>query len=84
MAKVGFKPTNFEDKKHLSVRDCFIGDIIYIEGTQLFALILEQDFEYSKIAYLHDGDIGHCDNQAPCRKFVGKINFDENDFEEFL
>ena len=84
MAKVGFTPTNSKSRKHLSVGDCTIGDIIYIEDNQLFALILDQDIEESKVAYLHDGDTDYCDNQAPCRKFVGKIDFDVNDFEEFF
>ena len=84
MAKVGFVPTNSKSRKHLKVGDCAIGDIIYIEGNQLFALILDQGTEESKIAYLDDGDTDYCDNQAFCRKFVGEIGFDVNDFEEFL
>lgn len=84
MAKVGFKPTNSKSKKHLAVGDCAIGDIIYLEESQAFALVLEQDFEDSKIAYLEDGDTDYCDNRTHCRKFVGEISFDVNDFEEFL
>lgn len=84
MAKVGFVPTNSKSRKHLKVGDCAIGDIIYLEESQTFALILEQDCEDSKIARLDDGDTEYCDNRAFCRKFVGEINFDVNDFEEFL
>ena len=84
MAKVGFIPTISKSKKHLKVGDCAIGDIIYLEESQAFALILEQDIEDSKIAYFEDGDTDYCDNRAFCRKFVGEIGFDVNDFEEFL
>ena len=84
MAKVGFAPTKSKSRKPFKVMDCAIGDIIYLEETQTFALILDQDIDESKIAYLHDGDTDYCDNRAFCRKFVGEINFDVNDFEEFL
>ena len=84
MAKVGFTPTFSKSRKHLKVGDCAIGDIIYLEESQTFALILEQDCEDSKIARLDDGDTEYCDNLTICRKFVGEIGFDVNDFEEFL
>ena len=84
MAKVGFTPTDSKSKRHLIVGDCDIGDIVYLEGPQAFALILEQDSEDSKIAYLHDGDTNYCDNRAHCRKFVGKIDFNVENFLEFI
>lgn len=84
MAKVGFKPTNSKSRKPLTLGDCDIGDIIYLEESQAFVLMLEQNIEDSKIAYLDDGGTDWCDNRALCRKFVGEINFDVNDFEEFL
>lgn len=84
MAKVGFTPINSKSRKHLTLGDCAIGDIIYLEEAHAFALMLEQSFEDSKIAYLEDGDTDYCDNRTHCRKFVGEINFDVNDFEEFL
>ena len=84
MAKVGFTPTKSKSRKPLKVMDCAIGDIIYIDETRAFALILEQDIEESKVAYLDDGETDYCDNQEVCRKFVGEICFDINDFEEFL
>lgn len=84
MAKVGFTPTKSKSRKHLSVGDCAIGDIIYLEESQAFALMLDQDVEESKLAYLEDGDTDWCDNRAHCRKFVGELGFDVNDFEEFL
>ena len=84
MAKIGFTPKNSKSRKHLSVGDCAIGDIIYLEESQAFALMLDQDVEESKLAYLEDGDTDWCDNRAHCRKFVGELGFDVNDFEEFL
>ena len=84
MAKVRFTPKNSKSRKHLKVGDCAVGDIIYLEESQAFVLMLDQDIEESKIAYLEDGDTDYCDNQALCRKFVGEIGFDVNDFEEFL
>lgn len=84
MAKVGFTPTKSKSRKPLTVGDCTIGDIIYLEESQAFALIIEPGIEESKIAYLEDGDTDWCDNRTFCRKFVGEICFDINDFEEFL
>ena len=84
MAKVGFTPTNSKSRKHLKLGDCAIGDIAYLEESQAFVLILEQSIEDSKVAYLEDGDTDYCDNRTHCRKFVGEIGFDVNDFEEFL
>ena len=84
MAKVGFTPKNSKSRKRLTVGDCAIGDIMYLEESQSFVLMLDQDIEESRVAYLHDGDTDYCDNRALCRKFVGEINFDVNDFEEFL
>ena len=84
MAKVGFIPTKSKSRKHLSVGDCAIGDIIYLEESQAFTLMVDQNVEESKLAYLEDGDTDWCDNRAHCRKFVGELGFDVNDFEEFL
>lgn len=84
MAKVGFKPTNCKSRKRLIIGDCDIGDIIYIEDNQIFGLIIDKDVEESKIADLADGDTDYCDNQALCRKFVGKIDFNVEDFLEFI
>lgn len=84
MAKVGFKPTSSKSRKHFNVGNCNIGDIIYLEEEQEFVLILDQDISETKVAYLNDGETGYCDNQELCRKFVGEIGFDVNDFEEFI
>lgn len=85
MAKVQFslKPTS-KSRRHLKVMDCAAGDIIYLEESQAFVLIIDQNIEESKIVCFEDGDIDYCDNQTLCRKFVGEINFDVNDFEEFI
>ena len=84
MAKVGFTPTNCKSRKRLTVGDCDIGDIIYIEDNEIFGLIINKDIEESKVADLADGDTDYCDNEALCRKFVGKINFNVDDFLEFI
>jgi hypothetical protein len=84
MAKVGFIPKNSKSRKHLTLGDCAIGDIIYLEEAQTFVLMVDQDIEASKIVCLEDGDSEWHDNRAHCRKFVGELGFDVNDFEEFL
>lgn len=84
MAKVGFTPTNCKSKRHLTVGDCDIGDIIYIEDNQIFGLIIDKDNEESKVADLADGDTDYRDNEALCRKFVGEIGFNVDDFLEFI
>lgn len=84
MAKVGFIPTESKSRKHLTMGECDIGDIIYIEENQMFALIIDQDVSESRVVYLDDGEVEYWKNQAFCRKFVGEIGFDVNDFEEFI
>lgn len=84
MAKVGFTPASSKSKRHITVGDCDIGDIIYIEDDKIFGLIIDKDIEDSKVADLADGDTGYCDNQTLCRKFVGEIGFNVEDFLEFI
>ena len=84
MAKVRFTPTNSKSKRHITVEDCDIGDIIYIEDNQIFGLIIDKGIEESKVADLADGDTDYCDNKALCRKFVSEINFNVDDFLEFV
>ena len=84
MAKVGFTPTDSKSRRHFTVEDCDIGDIIYIEDMHMFALIIDQDIEESKVAYLDDGETDHYNNKTLCRKFVGEIGFNVEDFLEFI
>ena len=84
MAKVGFTPTNSKSKRHLIVEDCDIGDIIFIEDNKIFGLIIDKDAEESKVADLADGDTDYFNNQTLCRKFVGEIGFNVEDFLEFI
>lgn len=84
MAKVGFAPTNFKSKRHIILDDCDIGDIIYIEDNKIFGLIMDKDIEESKVANLADGDTDYYNNKTLCRKFVGEIGFNVEDFLEFI
>ena len=84
MARVQFKPTTTKRKKPLTIGDCADGDIIYIESEGVFGLIIDTDFEETKVALFEDGDIDYYDNTELCKKFIGEIQFDIKEFQEFV
>ena len=84
MAKVRFTPASSKSKRHITVEDCDIGDIIYIEDNQIFGLIVSKGIKESKVADLADGNIDYFNNQTLCRKFVSEIGFNVEDFLEFI
>lgn len=85
MAKVGFNPKkNTKSKRHITLADCGEGDIVYLEEEQIFGLIIDTDLDEKRVADLDDGDCDWYSNQTLCRLFSGEINFDVEDFEEFI
>ena len=84
MANVRFTPKNSKSRKHLSVGDCAIGDIIYIESEGVFGLIIDTDYEEIEVALFENGDIDYYDNTESCKKFIGEIQFDIKEFQEFI
>ena len=85
MAKVRFSPlSNPKSKRHITLEDCDDGDIVYLEEAQIFGIIIETDCDGKKIANLEDGDAVWYSLETHCRRFMGELNFDVNDFAEFI
>lgn len=85
MAKVRFNPQkNTKSKRHITLADCDEGDIVYLETAQIFGLIIDTDIDEKRVADLTDGDCDWYPIEMPCRRFSSEINFDVNDFEEFI
>lgn len=83
MAKVGFTHTTPESRKHIILDDCSQGDIIFLEEDQMFGIVSDFDSCETEITNLLDGTREWFSSETQCRKFVGEINFNVNDFEEF-
>ena len=85
MAKVQFNlKTASKSKRHIELGDCECGDIVYIEEDNAFGIVSDSDFEETEVTHLSSGVREWFSNSTACRKFVGEINFDVNDFEEFI
>ena len=85
MAKVGFTPTDKQrSKRHIILNDCVDGDIVYLEDSQRFGLIIETDYNEKKVVDFEDGDCEWLSSETLCRKFVGEIKFNVDDFLEFI
>lgn len=85
MAKVQFSlKTASKSKRHIELGDCGEGDIVYIEEDSAFGIVSDSDFEETEVTHLSSGVREWFSNSTACRKFVGEINFDVNDFEEFI
>ena len=85
MAKVRFNPQkNTKSKRRITLGDCEDGDIVYLETEQIFGLIIDTNLDEKRVADLDNGDCDWYSNQTHCRVFSGEINFDIEDFEEFI
>ena len=85
MAKVQFDlRTKSKSKRHITLDDCGDGDIVYIEEDSVFGIVSDCDCDETQITHFSNGAREWFPGSTPCRKFVGEINFDVNDFEEFL
>lgn len=84
MAKVGFKPTNYKSKRHIVLDDCGEGDIVFLEKDQVFGIVSDSDCSGTEVTHFLNGAREWFPSETQCRKFVGEINFDVNDFLEFI
>lgn len=85
MAKVGFTPTDKQrSKRHIILNDCVDGDIVYLKDSQRFGLIIDTAYNEKRVADLEDGKCEWLSSETLCRKFVGEINFNVDDFLEFI
>lgn len=85
MAKVQFSlKSTPKSKRHVTLDDCGGGDIVYLEEDDEFGIISDCDRDEVEITYLSNGLSEWLPSSTSCRKFVGEINFDMNDFEEFI
>ena len=85
MAKVQFDlRTKSKSKRHITLDDCGEGDIVYIEEDNAFGIISDSDNTETEVTHFSNGIREWFPSSTPCRKFIGEINFDVNDFEEFI
>ena len=85
MAKVQFNPQkNTKSRRHITLADCGDGDIVYLEERQIFGIIIDTDYDEKKIADLADGECEWFSADTLCKVFSGEINFNVEDFEEFI
>lgn len=86
MAKVGFKPTaNSKSKRHIVLDDCSEGDIVFLEDDQIFGIVSDSDCSETEVTnFLHGSREWFPSDTTLCRKFVGEINFNVDDFLEFI
>ena len=85
MAKVQFSlKSSSKSKRHITLDDCGDGDIVYIEEDSAFGIVSDSDCEETEITHFSNGLREWFPSSTPCRKFIGEINFDVNDFEEFI
>ena len=85
MAKVQFSlKTASKSKRHIELGDCECGDIVYIEEDNAFGIVSDDDCSETEITHFSNGLREWLPSSTPCRKFIGEINFDVNDFEEFI
>ena len=85
MAKVQFSlKTASKSKRHIELEDCGEGDIVYIEEDNTFGIVSDSDYAETEVTHLSSGVREWFPSSTACRKFVGEINFDVNDFEEFI
>lgn len=84
MAKVSFKPSTSKSKRHINLSDCQEGDIVFLENGSVFGIVTDTDYSEVEVTHFLNGAREWFDAGESCRKFVGEINFDINDFEEFI
>ena len=84
MAKVGFTFTNSKSKRHIVLGDCREGDIVFLEKDKIFGIVSDSDYNETEITRFLNGVSEWLPSETQCRKFVGEINFDVNDFLEFI
>ena len=84
MANVGFTVTNSKSKRHIVLGDCREGDIVFLEKDKIFGIVSDSDYNETEITRFLDGGSEWLPSETQCRKFVGEINFDVNDFLEFI
>jgi hypothetical protein len=85
MAKVQFSlKSHSKSKRHITLEDCGCGDIVYIEEDNAFGIVSDCDCAIIEVTHFSNGTREWLPSSTPCRKFIGEINFDVNDFEEFI
>lgn len=84
MAKVHFSKNTSKSKRHITLDDCTEGDIVYIEEDNAFGIISDSDYAETEVTHFSNGVREWFPSSTACRKFVGEIEFDVEDFEEFI
>ena len=84
MAKVGFKPTNSKSKRHIVLGDCRGGDIVFLEDDKIFGIVSDTDYDETEITHFSSGVSEWLSSETLCRKLVGEINCNVDDFLEYI
>ena len=85
MAKVQFSlKSTSKSKRHITLEDCDCGDIVYIEEDNAFGIVSDCDCAETEVTHFSNGLREWLPSSTTCRKFIGGIEFDVNDFEEFI
>ena len=84
MAKVGFTPASSKSKRHITLGDCREGDIVFLEDGQIFGIVSDSDYNETEITHFLNGVSEWLPSETLCRKFIGEINFNVDDFLEFI
>ena len=85
MAKAQFSlKSTSKSKRHIILDDCTEGDIVYIEEDNAFGIVSDSDYAETEVTHFSNGVREWFPSSTACRKFVGEIEFDVNDFEEFI
>ena len=85
MAKAQFSlKSTSKSKRHITLDDCTEGDIVYIEEDNAFGIVSDSDYAETEVTHFSNGVREWFPSSTACRKFVGEIEFDVNDFEEFI
>ena len=84
MAKVGFAPTSSKSKRHITLGDCREGDIVFLDDDQIFGIVSNSDYNETEVTRFLDGVSKWLPLETLCRKFIGEINFNVDDFLEFI
>ena len=84
MAKVGFTFTNSKSKRHIVLGDCRGGDIVFLEDDKIFGIVSDTDYDEIEITHFSSGVSEWLSSETECRKFIGEVNFNVDDFLEFI
>ena len=84
MAKYNIS-NNHNSKRAITIKDCNEGDIISLDGTNLFIISDDCDCEIHHVYLinLENGNAYEVQENTACQLYTGTLEFDRKDFKEF-